>query len=136
MKRLWMLFVLAVLVTGCASVSTTGGFEVFLSENDSGSFNVRIDDKQLAHDLIVERAIAHRGISDFLSAQVVIRNVCKGDYSVQYKFMFFDVNGLEIRPGDRGWEQKVLHSGEAVSLAAVAPDKAVASFIVRVRRVN
>ncbi|MBQ4480243.1 MAG: DUF1425 domain-containing protein [Victivallales bacterium] len=135
MKRLWVLLVLVVLVTGCASVST-GGFEVSLSENDGGAFKVRFDDKQLSRELTVEKAITHRGTSDFLSIQVVIRNASTGDYPMQYKFMFFDTYGLEVRSGDRGWEQKVLHGGEAVTLAAVAPDKAVSSVIVRVRRVN
>ena len=133
-RLLWILFAMLAFVTGCASVST-GGFEVSLTENDGGAFKLRIDDKRLARDIIVERTKVVRGTSDYLSAQIIVRNTNKMDLPVQYKFMFFDANGMAIRPDDRGWEQKILHGGEVVPLSAVAPTKSVFSFIVRIRRV-
>ena len=136
MNRLLLaMFALVVFMTGCASVST-GGFEVSFSETDNGAYKLRTDDKRLARDITIERTIVHRETSEYLSAHIMVRNMNKADFPVQYRFMFFDANGVEIRPGDRGWEQKVLHGGEAVSLSAVAPTKSVSSFAVRIRRVN
>ena len=134
-RLLWAMLALVAFLQGCANV-TTGGFEVSISEKDAGTYRMHVDDTGFARDIIVDRAIAHRDASGFLSATVMIRNMNKGDFPVQYKFMFFDANGMVIRPDERGWEQKVLHGGEAGSLFAIAPTKSVASFTVRVRRVN
>ena len=134
-RLLWTMFALVAFLPGCANV-TMGGFEVSISEKEAGTFSLQVGDKKLARDIIVERTAAHRNSSGFLATTVMVRNTTKTDYPVQYKFVFFDSNGMVVCPDDRGWEQKTLHGGEAGSLFAIAPTKSVASFTVHVRRIN
>ena len=124
----------AILACGCASVST-GGFEVSVREGDAAVPSLRIDDRTFARRFSVETAGVRREPSGFASAQIQVRNVRREDIPIQYKFTFFDSDGMEIQPGARAWEQTTIHGGESVPLSAVAPDKSVVRFVVRVRNV-
>ena len=121
----------AALVCGCASTST-GGFEVSVCEGATAS--VRIDDRHFAQRFCVESAIVRREASGFAAVQVRIRNKRRDDMHFQYKFAFFDSDGMEIQPDARAWEQTTLHGGASAPLEAVAPDKSAVKFVVRVRR--
>lgn len=120
-------------LAGCVSTST-GGMEVALREG--GTANVRIDDGSFRQHVDVEEAKSHRTEFGFLSASVQVRNKLNKDFAVQYKFVWFDENGMEVLPGGRAWEQTTIHGGELVSLQATAPDKAVVKYIVRLRRIK
>ena len=126
--------VCAMIACGCVSTST-GGFEVSVREGDPVA-KAEIDDYYFSQRFIVETAGISQGNSGFPSAQVRVRNKGHEDVPIQYKFTFFDGEGMEVQPGARPWEQTTIHGGEAVSLASVAPDKSVVRFVVRVRRVK
>ena len=134
MKKLtvFAVFVL-VAVMGCVSNSTSG-LEVALKEGE-GQPIIRIDDSSFKRHVDVEEAIVRRVATGFLEASVRIRNCKKMDYPIQYKFTWFDADGMEIQPGARPWEQTTLHGGEAVTLSATAPEKSGTSFVVRLRRI-
>ena len=72
----------------------------------------------------------------FLKASVLVRNRYGKDFPLQYKFTWFGGDGAEIQADVRPWEQKVMHGGEDISLQAVAPDKSIVKFAVRLRRVK
>ena len=122
----------ALFATGCETMSTSG-LEVAVGEGGAGV--IRVDDRSLSRKLVVEKGIVRREASGFAKAQVFVRNTCRDDLPIQYKFRFFDATGLEVQPGARAWEQTVLHGDDSASLSAVAPQKDVVSFSVRIRRV-
>lgn len=124
----------ASLMIGCASTASTGGFEVSVHEGNSAINVVRIDDCYFAKRFSIEAADTRREASGFVSAQVRLRNMRDEDIPIQYKFFFFDRDGMEIQPGARSWEQTTVHGGEVVSLTSVAPIKSAVKFVVRVRR--
>ena len=137
MKRCVASFALAMALAvfaGCASTAT-GGLEVALKEG-GGQPSVRIDDSFFRQHVDVEEAIARRTASGFLEARVRVRNRLGKDFPVQYKFEWFAEDGMEIQPDCRPWEQTVLHGGEAVSLAATAPERDAVRFVTRLRRVR
>ena len=125
--------VCAALACGCASVPTEG-FEVAVCEGVATA-SVRIDDRHFAQRFCVESALVRREASGFAVVQIQMRNTRRDDVPIQYKFTFFDADGMEIQPGVRAWEQSTLHGGESVSLASVAPEKTAVRFVLRVRRV-
>lgn len=124
---------LLVMGAGCVSTST-GGMEVAFREG--GTANVRIDDSFFRQHVDVEETASNRTEFGFLSASVLVRNRLNKDFAVQYKFIWFDENGMEVLAGGRAWEQTTIHGGELVSLQATAPDKAVVKYIVRLRRIK
>ena len=121
-------------MAGCVSTAT-GGLEVSLKEND-GPFRVRVDDGFFSQHIDVEESAVRRESTGFLNARVLVRNKLGRDFPVQYKFRWFDGDGMEVQPDGRPWEQKVLHGGEAASLSATAPEKSAVGFVVRLRRVR
>lgn len=120
-------------LAGCISMST-GGLEAAASEG--GAPTVRIDDSFFAQHVTVEDVRSHRTEMGFLAASVYVRNRYAKDFPVQYKFTWFDANGMEVQPNGRPWEQTMVHGGEGVSLAATAPEVAVTRFVVRMRRMK
>lgn len=125
----------ALLLTGAGCVSmSTGGIEVSFREN--GSAQVRIDDGFFRQHIEIEEAKSNRTEFGFLSASVLVRNKLDKDFPFQYKFVWFDGNGMEVLPAGRAWEQATVHGGELISLQATAPDKAVVKYIVRMRRIK
>lgn len=122
----------AFFAAGCETMSTSG-LEVAIGEGGAGV--IRVDDRSLSRKVVVEKGIVRREASGFATAQVFVRNTCRDDLSIQYKFRFFDAAGMEVQPGARAWEQTVLHGDDSASLSAVAPTKDVVSFSVRIRRV-
>ena len=133
--KLTVLAVLALVVmTGCV-VNSTGGMEVALKEG-SGQTIFRIDDNSFKRHVDVEETILRRATTGFLEARVRVRCRDKRDFPIQYKFMWFDADGMEIQPGARPWEQTTLHGGEAVTLSATAPEKSGSRFVVRLRRIQ
>lgn len=126
--------VISALVTGCVSTST-GGLEVSLKE-DSEKSTIRIDDSFFKQHIDVEDVLVRRAATGFLEARVRVRNKLGKDFSLQYKYEWFDSDGMEVQPGSRPWQQIVAHGGEAVTLSATAPEKSASSFITRLRRVR
>ena len=120
------------LMAGCSTPSTSG-LEVVVSEGGKGK--VIMDDNFLSRKVIVENCIARRETSGFAKAQVIVRNARSKDQPIQYQFRFFDADGMEVQPGERAWEQTILHGDDSAALSAVAPSKEVVKFSVRIRRV-
>jgi len=136
MKKRLTAFAVLVLIMGAGCVSSsTGGLEVSMSEG-GGQATVRVDDRQFKRLIDVENAIVRRAVSGFLEANVVARNRAGNDIFIQYKFEWFDKDGMAIQPGGRPWEQTTIHGGEAVTLSATAPEKSGVRYIVRIRRIQ
>lgn len=135
MKEIRSIIVLMSLavITGCASVST-GGFQVSAQEGAAEMGSVRIEDYQFAKKFSVEAAAVRREPSGFARAQFFIQSLRSQDIPIQYKFKFFDADGLEVQPNVRAWEQTIIHGGESMTLSAVAPEKSVVKFVVYIRR--
>ena len=134
MNRKVLILLLGVAIaSGCASVST-GGFQISACEGAKEMGDVRIEDCQFARKFSVEAAAVRREPSGFARAQFFIKSLRRQDIPIQYKFKFFDSDGLEVQPNVRAWEQLIIHGGESITLSAVAPDKSVVKFVVYIRR--
>ena len=133
-SKVIMAMACASLAIGCVSTVSTGGFEVSVYEGNTAGNAVRIDDRYFAKQFSIEATNIRRESSGVVAAQVRVRNMRNKDIPIQYKFMFFDNDGMEIQPGVRSWEQTTIHGGEAASLSAVTPVKSAVRFALRVRR--
>lgn len=135
MKKL-AAFAVLVLILGAGCVSnSTGGLEVALIEG-SGQPTIRVDDWQFNRLIDVEDTLVNRVSTGFLEANLRVRNRTGKDFPLQYKFYWFDANGMEIQPGGRPWEQINVHGGEAVTLSATSPEKNAVKYVVRLRRIR
>ena len=121
-------------LAGCVSTST-GGLVVSLKEGGTCA-ETRIDDTFFRQHVDIVECCAIRTDMGFMKASVLVRNRYGKDFPLQYKFTWFGGDGAEIQADGRPWEQKVMHGGEDISLQAVAPDKSIVKFAVRLRRVK
>lgn len=95
-----------------------------------------VDNPKLARHLQVLAHHAHRRDDGFIVAQMELVNHDSRDYVCQYRFRWFDDNDMELYPGSRPWEQKILHGGEAVRLQAVSPYSGATRFKVQIRNIT
>lgn len=113
-------------MTTGALLSGSGGMETMLL----------VDNPKLARHLQVLAHHAHRQADGFIVAQMELLNHDSRDYVCQYRFSWFDDNDMELYPGSRPWEQKILHGGEAVRLQAVSPYPGATRFKVQIRHIT
>jgi len=137
MKKLALLlsvFSLLLVLTGCQSPTTAGmSTRIDAVGNAQVAARVRYDDTSMAGKLQVLGAITRQNPDGFILAQVEVQNLTKRDYPIQYLFSWFDQNGMEIYPGKRPWQQKVLFGGEIANLQGVSPYPEAVEFKIHFR---
>lgn len=122
------------ILCGCQSPKTAGyAARATVLENDTLATVLKVDNGALARALRV--ASMHTDYTDhgFLRAQVAIVNSGKRDRPCQYKFLWYDESDMEMRPGNRPWEQITFHGGEEARVQAVSPYPEATSFKIQVR---
>lgn len=140
MKK-YILFLLSftafVLFTSCQAPATTGmSTRVnILSDSEIPLSQIRIDDKKIANSLQFIDIITRQNSDGFIIAQVELLNLSKRDLPFQYLFSWYDQYGMEIYPGSRPWQQRVLHGGQSANLQAVSPYSEAVEFKIHIRRI-
>ncbi|GGI84492.1 YcfL family protein [Shewanella gelidii] len=117
------LFILA----GCAD--TTSGVWV----NSQGQS--RIDNHQLAQDVILEN-LQTRHIGDLMQGITLITSKASIDLRLQYKFTWFDAQGVAIDEEASPWKSLTLHGMQSIQVNAVAPNPQAQSFEVYLREAH
>lgn len=126
----------AVAVSGCQQVNpTTAGYAVRAEvyADDTMSSCLKIDDATLAHAVRV--ASLHTGYTDrgIMRVQASLLNTRNRDISCQYKFVWYDANDIEIRPGSTPWRPVILHGGEEVRITGSAAAIGATGFKIEMR---
>lgn len=126
---------LFLLTYGCQAPNTSGMSTRIQAAGDNAQVaaKVRYDDTRMAGQLQVLGAVTRQNPDGFILAQVEVQNLKKKDYPFQYLFSWFDRNGMEIYPGKRPWQQKVLHGGEIANLQGVSPYPEAVEFKIHFR---
>ncbi len=126
---------LLLLSAGCQAPATAGMSARInaVGGNDQLASRVRYDDTRMAGSLQVLGAVTRQNPDGFILAQVEVQNLSKRNYSIQYLFSWFDQNGMEIYPGRRPWQQKVLHGGEIANLQGASPYPEAVEFKIHFR---
>ena len=69
-------------------------------------------------------------------AQFSVMNKTNSTLNLQYRFSWFDTNGIELAPGTGGWLPKQLYSYETQSLSGVARSSRAQQVTIYVREIN
>ncbi|MBY5991261.1 YcfL family protein [Ferrimonas balearica] len=123
--RAWIL-VLTMLLTGCSSI--TAGVAA-----RSDRPELRIDSSSVAREVTIER-VQKRYVGDRLQASAVLASRVSTDRYLQYKFTFYDIDGIPLEPETMSWRPINLHGGEQRPVTAVAPLPTATEFEIYVRR--
>jgi len=124
----------AALAAGC---STTAGIEAAgkKSWNQDGapelSKQVVINNSSLAGDVeIVDLKNSDAG--NLMKAQVSLRSKSRDTVQVQYKFDWFDSQGMELA-SNAAWKPLLIYGKETQTVQAVAPDPRAHEFRLKLR---
>jgi uncharacterized protein YcfL len=125
-----------VLGSGCATQTsgiqgTAATVEAPVGTVQSSQY-VIIDNSKLARGLqVVDLKSQFAG--DLLKAQVSIVSKYSRTLEFQYKFLWFDAQGVEINPGSLPWTPLTLNGNESKTVQAVAPNPSAREFKINIR---
>ncbi|MGL4830068.1 MAG: YcfL family protein [Vibrio sp.] len=127
--RTWLLVVLTgLLLMGCST--NTAGLRV-----DGASQQVLFNDSALSKSLSIED-IATTTVDGHTRGVVRLQSNQKSDLNVQYRFYWYDNDGLEVNTKLSPWKTIILRGMETVSLTEVSVNPNGKQFRVQIREIN
>lgn len=93
--------------------------------------NVILNDSSLTRDIqITDLKSGMAG--NIMRAQVSLRSKQEDPLTVQYKFDWYDANGIEIA-ANNAWNPLIIYGGESKTIQGVAPDPRAHEFKLKLR---
>ncbi|EGR1020892.1 YcfL family protein [Vibrio cholerae] len=124
--RTWLLAVLtALLLVGCSA--NTAGLRVY-----GASQQVLFNDSALSKSLSIED-ISTTAVDGHTRGVVRLQSNQKSDVHVQYRFYWYDNDGLEVNTKLSPWKTIILRGMETVSLTEVSVNPNGKQFRVQIR---
>jgi len=135
-----------IVATGCLAV---GGMMVGCATKTSGlegaaaSVETPEGNMQSSKFVIVNNPKLARGIQivdlksvfvgDMLKGQVTLVSKYSSTLSFQYKFAWFNKDGVEINPDAGPWTPLIMYGNESKTIQAVAPNPSAREFKIKIR---
>lgn len=120
--------IFALMLTACTT--TTSGISI-----ESSNQNVVIGNSSLANSVAIERAVVG-DVNGLMKAGVPVTSQVNSDMKLQYRFYWYDAQGLEVSGSDTPWRQFVLHGKDTMTLQAVARSPKAKQYRIYIREAN
>lgn len=127
MKYLCVLL-LAMALSACSKA--TSGISI-----ESSNQNVVIGNRLLANSLEIEKALISE-VNGLMKAGVPVTSKTNSDMRLQYRFYWYDAQGLEVAGSNSPWRQFVLHGKDSVTLQAVAKNPNATQYRINIREAD
>jgi len=128
MKKLAMMLMVAMTLIGCSKNSA--GLSI-----DGQSQNVMFGDAVLGGRLLVDN-IATKDVQGHARGIVTLTSQYTGDQHIQYRFYWYDNDGLEVNTNQAAWKQKIVRGFETLSISEVSINPTGKQFRVQIREAN
>lgn len=123
-----MTWLMVVLLFGCA----TGSAPNILEVKQSGIKKVEINDSMLDKTMTFGE-VTLRTLAQGVEAQVMIRNVTRRDVAFEYRFIWYDAQGIEVS-STTAWIPALLSGGLSTGvLKSTAPTPTAVDFKLMIR---
>lgn len=128
MQKYLVFFVAAVALAGCRSTVNMAG------PAGERSRPTVIQDKRVVTDRSLRKKAGVVNIrestvdGDLLKAQVQVHNVTKKPQRVNYRFQWFNADGMRVKTSMSSWNPKTIYGKETVWISGVAPRPEVTDF--------
>lgn len=128
MKKITLLLVALMALAGCAE--NTAGLRV-----DGKSQKVLFGDNVLGSRLLIDdiSTLQKEGITRGI---VTVTSAYEADLRIQYRFYWYDDNGLEVNTKPSAWRQDVIRGFETRTLSEVSIHPEGTQFRVQIREAN
>lgn len=117
--------VLAMGVAGCAK--HTAGVSV------ASSGETRVDNATFGREVSVSN-LSLLGSGDMLKGTALIASKVSTDLRLQYKFSWYDSQGILVEGEGQSWQSLKLHGMQQQQVSSVAPNQSASRFEVYVRK--
>lgn len=122
---------ISIIGSGCGTSGMAGSLRV-QADNGSSETRIIIDNPFLASKLKISDLEATFS-GNLLVAHVAVKSTHNSALQVQYKFRWYDAQGLEIGPDASPWQPLMIYGGESKGLQSVAPNPSVKEFKIEIR---
>ncbi|MGF1682323.1 YcfL family protein [Photobacterium minamisatsumaniensis] len=124
--RILIILFMVIGISACSTASS--GISI-----ESSNQNVVIGNNDLANRITIERAHVSSA-NGLLKAGVPVTSKIDSDLKLQYRFYWYDAQGLEVAGSDSPWRQFVLHGKDTMTLQAVARTPQATQYRVYIRK--
>ena len=126
---------LMTILSGCSSTSGIQGSSAIMDDSSGDiqhSEYVIVNNPKVARGLqIVD--MATKRIGNMLSANITLVSKYSDTQQYQYKFAWFDADGLEIDPAGDVWIPFIMYGNETKTIQGVSPNPSARQFKVNLR---
>ena len=119
---------LATALSACSSA--TSGISI-----ESSNQNVVIGNSMLANRLEIQKAMITE-VNGLMKAGVPVTSKTSSDMRLQYRFYWYDAQGLEVSGTNSPWRHFVLHGKDSVTLQAVANNPKATQYRINIREAD
>ncbi len=131
---LFSVLVCAGLLSGCAATSGISG-SVKVVKGQEGCAQ---ESKIIVNNDSLARAIKITDLKstfagDLLKANAMVYSKRTDTLALQYKFRWYDSQGIEVEPESSPWQPVIIYGRETKSAQAVAPNPSVKEFKIEIR---
>lgn len=111
------------------------GLEITGILNPDGTLNVspQTGQRMGRGDFILSDIRGAQTALGFPRVEATLTSISRGRISIQYRFAWFDANGMEIQAGTGGWNTLSLAARETATLSGVARSQDAVEFRILVR---
>lgn len=128
MKKLAIALAMTLALVGCTK--NTAGLRV-----DGQSQNVMFGDNVLGGRLLVDN-IATTDSDGHARGIVTLSSQYSGDQAIQYRFYWYDNDGLEVNSKQAAWKQQIVRGFETLSISEVSINPNGKQFRVQIRQAD
>ncbi|MDW6003676.1 YcfL family protein [Vibrio mangrovi] len=128
MKK-WLLSFVVFAFVGCTNTHTAG------LTVDSEYQRILFGDNVLASEVEV-KDISTAEVNDHTRGVVRVKNKTSSDQHIQYRFYWYDEQGLEVNARPGPWRQAIIRGMDEVSLSEVSVSPKAVNFRVQIRELN
>ncbi|GHA37664.1 YcfL family protein [Photobacterium aphoticum] len=115
-------------LTACAA--NTSGISI-----ESSNQSVVIGNTHLAQRLSIEKAQVSN-VNGLLKAAVPVKSNIDSDLALQYRFYWYNAQGLEVSGSDSPWRHVIIHGQDTMTLQAVARQPEATQYRIYIRKAN
>lgn len=124
LKLAGLLIVGMVALSGCSATSgAEGRAKVGWTDDGAPLLNTKVvyNSSNLSRKVAIEEMTSSKA-GDMLLAQVTMRSKAGDTLNLQYKFEWFDLNGLALNAASATWKPLIIYGKESKTIQGLAPD--------------
>ncbi|MBE0502802.1 MAG: YcfL family protein [Desulfuromonadales bacterium] len=124
LKLAALLIVGMVALSGCSATSgAEGRAKVGWTDDGAPLLNTKVvyNSSNLSRKVAIEEMTSSKA-GDMLLAQVTMRSKAGDTLNLQYKFEWFDLNGLALNAASATWKPLIIYGKESKTIQGLAPD--------------